>query len=464
MRTFTIGSGGDAKTVVIDVEGTNVGITERKADGTATRRKKELKSTEAAKSAMERMAQELLARGYVEQRSAAKPVRPASKPAAQQTASSSHAFDDIEAPPARTEPVLARLATAPAEKTPKKKKKSGGQKKRQQPQSADSLDKRVLAGVALLGIALVAGGAFFVYDSFLKPPTIVGTWGGSRTEHEISKSLTHTTYHLVLDEQKRASMSIQESSPSSGTYSLEGNRLKLTLKDEDGDTVERQYKITLGHTTLDLFDPESGKKVVQLVRLTEKPSVGPAPAPAAAPKDLASGAGDPAADAALASVSFSPKDGAFKIRHPQGWEAETGSRPDNTYSWARFTKGSAKIQVFADVQGSLMSGSDVNRDQEEGSEFAPVHNAHELYQKTAAKEYSDYKESEPGVFKGSSVGEGRVATFSASTGGILGTKLKGYRITLLTNNRRISILCECPERDFEKLKPTFLAVSRSVSN
>jgi hypothetical protein len=36
-------------------------------------------------------------------------------------------------------------------------------------------------------------------------------------------------------------------------------------------------------------------------------------------------------------------------------------------------------------------------------------------------------------------------------------------VTLLTNNRRVTVLWHCPEAEFETLKPTFLAVCRSVS-
>jgi hypothetical protein len=296
-------------------------------------------------------------------------------------------------------------------------------------------------------------------------------------EYEIGRPIIHTQYQLVLDEKNRASLTLQEKFTSVGTYTVKGDRLTLTLKEvshEEGDdkdeegqlglTSERVYKIALGHATLDLYDPSSGKRVVQLLRFREKPVVG-GDAPKTAPKDLAEGAVakvDQAADDRLVSVDFSPKDGAFKLRYPPGWETETGSRPDNTYSWATFTHESAKIQVLADIQGSLISGPS-NADHEEGSELSPVHTAHATYEKTAAKEYSDYKESQPTLFKGSRLGEGRIAAFSASTGGLLGSKVQGYRVTLLTNDRRISVLCECPPGDFAKFKPTFLALCRSIS-
>jgi predicted DNA-binding WGR domain protein len=486
MRTFTLGTGMDRKFVMIGVSGCWLSVTQGKADGTTKRNKKELASADQARQAGERMIQELISRGYLERgpsnastkSRSAQPTATATRPSGAKPTTrvlepevldGSHVFEDIEAPSGVSEAVIPRLTSAPgvgaaADGAPKKKKKKSGKKKGKKAADGDGLDKRVIAAVAAVGMAVVAFVGYMAYDAFIKPPTIIGTWAGSRLEYETGGPMSFTQYHLVLDDQKRASMSLQEAPPSIGTYTVNGDRLKLTFRDPDGETNEVEYKVSLGRATLDLFEPGSGKKMVELVRFRDKPKVGGGTAPPAAPKDLAGGAVDKAADASLASVAFSPKDGAFKLRHPSGWEVETGSRPDNTYSWARFTKGSAKIQVFADVAGSLMSGSDSARGNiEEGSEAAPVHGAHTRYKKTASEEFSDYKESEPTLFKGSALGEGRVSTFTASGGGLFGSKLRGYRVTLLTNDRRVTLLCSCPDGEFEKLKPTLLAVCRSVA-
>ena len=473
MRTFTHGTGPDRRFVIIEINGARMRVTQGKSDGTTKRNEKELGSEAEARSACERTVRELISRGFVEQAAPriAK-ARPAAGPQPARKLESDGLDVGVLAEAAEgaavAEAVLPRIATAPGAATTeaaprKKKKKKSAKKKGKKAGGDDGLDKRVLAGAAAVGLALVGLVGFLAYEAFLKPPTIVGHWEGSRLEYEIGRPMVHTQYRLILDAQRHASMTLQEKLTSNGTYAVQGDRLKLTLKDEEGDASELQYKISLGRATLDLFDPESGKKVVELIRFRDTPSAASAGAPApAAPKDLAGGAVDKAADEKLASVQFTPKDGAFKVRHPSGWPPETGSRPDNTYSWARFTKGSAKIQVFADIAGSLMAGSN-QAQHEEGSELAPVHRAHELYQKTAAKEYSDYKESAPGLFKGSALGEGRVASFSASGGGLFGGKIRGLRVTLLSNDRRISILCEAPEGEFEALKPTFLAVCRSAS-
>jgi hypothetical protein len=343
-----------------------------------------------------------------------------------------------------------------------KKKKSG--KKRRKAASGDALDKRVLAGVGAFAAVLLCGLGYVVYDGFIKPPSIVGTWRGSMIEFETGKAIIHTKYDLILDEQKRASMTLQEKLTSIGTYSVKGNRLKLSFKDDDGQVSDEEYRFSLARSTLDLYNPDTNALMVQLIRFREPPVVGKTEA-ADEPKGLAPpdvSKFDAASDAKIASLELSPKDGAFKLRYPPGWESDSGSRPDNTWSWIKVTKDSALFQVYADVMGSVMSGSDSAGQYEEGSEFAPVHRAHEFYKKTASEELSDYKESKPSVFKGSSLGEGRISLFSASGGGLFGSKLRGYHVTLLTRDRRLSILCYCPEKEFATYKPAFLAVCRSI--
>ena len=481
MRRFTLGSVTDRKIVVIELQGTVMKVVQMMPDGSSKRSEKELKSEAEARSASERMASELIARGFVEQVARdSKPVKPprpaapASKPAAQsperEEPVAGYLLDDVEEYAAPAQPVLSRLAVAPvaqpaSESAPKKKKKPG--KKKKQAANGDALDKRVLGGVAAVGALLLAGLGYVIYDGFLKPPTIVGTWRGSMTEYETGKMIIHTKYDLILDKQKRASMTLQQKLTSIGTYSVKGNRLKLTLKDDDGETSEQEYKFALARSTLDLIDPATDKLAVQLIRFQDPPLVGKTPAPAAGEsKELAApeiGTADPEADARLASVELAPKDGAFKLRYPQGWVPDSGSRPDNTWSWVKVTKDSALLQVYADMKGSVMSGSDSAGQFEEGSELAPVHRAHEFYKKTAAEELADYAESKPALFKGSTLGEGRISVFTASGGGLFGSKLRGYHVTLLTKDRRVSILCHCPEKEFAKFKPAFLAVCRSVS-
>ena len=160
-------------------------------------------------------------------------------------------------------------------------------------------------------------------------------------------------------------------------------------------------------------------------------------------------------------TQFISKDGAFAIDYPDGWEATNGSRPDNTYSWAQFSKGSATIRVVADTAGSLMA--DVAKAFGAGAEMdessAPVAGAHESKRDLIAQDFSNYHEGPPRAIQ-TKLGDTRIAKFAAD--GSLKGKIIGFRTTMLTNNRRITVLCHCPAAQFEALQPAFETVILSV--
>src|SRR5262249_23265081 len=147
----------------------------------------------------------------------------------------------VEEPAVQAGPALPRLGAAPAPATaagratgsaPKKKKK-----KRKKADRGDALDKRVLGAIGAVGVGVLAFLGLLRYEAFIKPPTIVGTWAGSMIEFETGRPMIRTEYRLLLDEKKRASLTLQDKFTSVGTYTFKGDRLKLTLKgkEEDGE-------------------------------------------------------------------------------------------------------------------------------------------------------------------------------------------------------------------------------------
>ena len=213
MRRFSLGSATDRKIVVIELDGPRMSVVQMLPDGSSKRNKKELGSEADARAASERMAQELISRGFVEQVSrgskpvkparpgvpAAKPVTPVAEP---EEPDSAYLFADVEAPVATAEPVLTRLSAPPSSMetpttAPKKKKKKG--KKKKKAANGDALDKRVLAGVAAFGALILGFFGYMIYDGFIKPPSIIGVWRGSMIEYETGKAIIHTKYDLILD-------------------------------------------------------------------------------------------------------------------------------------------------------------------------------------------------------------------------------------------------------------------------
>jgi hypothetical protein len=290
MRRFTLGSGNDLKIVVIEVNGARMSVVRTMPDASKTRSQKDFASEAEARSASDHLARELMSRGYAES-VARRPVPADAAGAALKSGAKgrehdrvgpNRVFEDVEAPAAIETPLPPRRGSEQGlrsadQDAPPKKKKAGSKKKKKKAQRADALDKRVLAGVGVVGVALLGVVAFLVYDFFIKPPTIVGVWRGGMVEHEISRSLKLTQYDLVLDDKRRAALGIEraglESTTLVGTYAVIGNRLKLTGSDDDGDPSVREYKFVLGRSTLELFDPGSGTLLVQLIRFRETPVV-----------------------------------------------------------------------------------------------------------------------------------------------------------------------------------------------
>jgi hypothetical protein len=191
------------------------------ADASWTRSQKDFATEAEARSASDRLAREMISQGYAE--SGARSPMPANAiPAALKAAPSRREHDGVgpnrvlkDAAPASVEtPWPPPLASAPTlrsaeQDAPLNRTKKKGSKNKKKARNDDELDKRVLAGIAAFGLALVGVVAFVVYDFFIKPPSIVGVWRGGMIEHEISRSLTLTQYDLVLDDKRRAALTVE---------------------------------------------------------------------------------------------------------------------------------------------------------------------------------------------------------------------------------------------------------------
>ena len=322
MRTFVLGSGQDRKFVHIEIQGQRMAVIQGKADGSTKRSEKELASEAEAISASQIMARELLARGYVEQ----KLCWQESRKERQQTSQSAKAKPVVSEPDEpegglyaldeeveEAAPVLPRMAVGQAAGTSEsgeKPKKSGAKKKKKKKKKTSEggsefeLDKRVVGGVIAAVLAMVAFGGFLAYEAFLKPPTIVGSWQGSRVEFETGGPMSFIQMSLVLDGQNRAAMTIQGSEPSVGSYRVEGDKLKLAFKDEEGEVDGSHVPVWPGPRDAGPVRDSTaeGKKIVQLIRLRDEPVVaggggGPGAPEVAAVAAPEAGAGDKAADA-----------------------------------------------------------------------------------------------------------------------------------------------------------------------
>ncbi len=169
-----------------------------------------------------------------------------------------------------------------------------------------------------------------------------------------------------------------------------------------------------------------------------------------------------AVPAPTAFVPYDSPDGRFSCDYPKGWEVQIGAgKPDAPYSFAKFTKGNAEIRVDADFAGSLFgdmaraSGAMAGANAE-----APAAKVHPMGVKHMKDEYTNYQEREAKAFQSKGMNEGRRSIFIADQ--TLGGKTYGYRATLLTGDRRITVVCSCPATNWKALKPAFEKVIESL--
>jgi hypothetical protein len=168
-----------------------------------------------------------------------------------------------------------------------------------------------------------------------------------------------------------------------------------------------------------------------------------------------------AVPAPKAFVAYHSPDGRFSCDYPKGWEAEVGAgKQDAPYSYAKFTMGNAEIHVGADFAGSLFGDIAKASGAMSADAEAPAARVHPLGVRQMKKDFSNYQEKEAKAFVSKAIGEGRRSFFTADQ--TLGGKTYGYRATLLSGDRRITVLCTCPAANWNALKPAFEKVINSL--
>ncbi|MFN3648952.1 MAG: hypothetical protein ACK47B_05165 [Armatimonadota bacterium] len=176
---------------------------------------------------------------------------------------------------------------------------------------------------------------------------------------------------------------------------------------------------------------------------------------------------------------FKAADGSFQCQYPEGWSRAAGEA-HAIISAAVFKKGSASIEVTADLLGSLVGDftpkgaqGEIDPGTEQLLQAMPEMQAamkemkkpaaerlHEAGAKAAAKRFSGYQEGEMKTMVGQA-GDGRYSEFTAD-GGWLDGKLRGYRVTIMGPQRALTVICRCPESEWKTLKPAFERVVNSL--
>lgn len=154
-------------------------------------------------------------------------------------------------------------------------------------------------------------------------------------------------------------------------------------------------------------------------------------------------------------ASYNSPDGTFKVRYPEGWEAD--GKAGKQLAWARFKSGAAKISVRADAKASLMDDAKGGRNADRTApvpELAPVHGIHEIGLDGASEEYGDYQETAAGTqVLDCPLGPARFSEFTGTAG--FSGEVHGYRATAIGNKMGVHVICVCEEADWPAMKPAF---------
>ena len=166
--------------------------------------------------------------------------------------------------------------------------------------------------------------------------------------------------------------------------------------------------------------------------------------------------------------TFNAKDGTVKLKRPAGWEQKRGTAKN--FRSVQFSSGPAKIRVLGDVSGSLVgdiaSGGQAGSElqdalpedmADEYSAVAQVHEEMSLRQLSDELGELDVKSTETIE---SGLGDARKSEFTVS--GTLGST-HGYVVTALGHNKRVRVICTCPEKHWETLKPVYDEVVGSIA-
>jgi len=181
--------------------------------------------------------------------------------------------------------------------------------------------------------------------------------------------------------------------------------------------------------------------------------------------------------APAAFVPYKAADGSFACLGPKGWEKQGGAS-GAIRAGVLFKRDKAAIDITSDLAGSLMGDmARANNSQMESiagmlpngvaanlpKTKPPVEQLHVAGGKAMTKRMENFAE-QPMQTLNSSLGEARYSEWTADDNSLLHKgKLHGYRVTILGNERRVTVLCQCPDGDWKTLKPAFERVIASLA-
>jgi hypothetical protein len=168
--------------------------------------------------------------------------------------------------------------------------------------------------------------------------------------------------------------------------------------------------------------------------------------------------------APTAYKTYTAIDNTFSCDQPVGWTLHETGATAGALSTVTFEKAHVRVRVISDSIGSLVADTMTSNTSTETLPGMPpppppkpaVEKLHEMDKAQLADSLPGYKEGEMQNLE-SRVGDARISEWSADGG-----KMHGYRVTMLGNQREMTVICISPERNWAILQPAFQRMIASV--
>ena len=159
-------------------------------------------------------------------------------------------------------------------------------------------------------------------------------------------------------------------------------------------------------------------------------------------------------------------DKAFTCTGPDGWETIGAGVEGSDEGGLLFKKEKVKIDITDSSAMSFMgdivkSPGGMGDDPNAPPPPPPVVKMHDMMKSGFAERYGDYVEQDAQPLQ-VPFGDTRISEWTAK-GSLFTGKLHGYRVTMLGQNKEITVDCHCPEANWETMKPVFLKVVQSIT-
>lgn len=184
--------------------------------------------------------------------------------------------------------------------------------------------------------------------------------------------------------------------------------------------------------------------------------------------------------APTAFVPYTAADKSFMCEAPAGWHAEGIGAEGGQGSRTIISQGDAVITLRSNASASTMADmmNATNAQQQQAREDlqnmpggppagmpAPpppvpaVQQLHKMNRESLAAKYEDFTETATHPFQGR-LGDARLNEWTGA--GDMGARMHGYRVTMLTQDKMVTLVCRCRETDWKALQPAFVRIIHSV--